>query len=388
MIFSKRVLGVQESFLNKWDSDIKRRIAEGEDILQFNLGQPDFPLPEFVKEAIVEAKEKDKNNFYNHTGGTDGLRSAVAGMEEKLSGLAYQKEEIIITNGAKEAIFLALAAVLNAGDEVIIIAPAWPTYIEAVKFLGGVPVVLDADADFHPDLEAIKRAVNAKTRAIIINSPNNPTGVIYGEEELKEVAQMVIANDLLIISDEVYSATIFDEREHFSVAKLPDMKARTVVVDGFSKTLSMTGFRLGYAASSREMIDAMIKVKSNINGNTNSFFQVVLEDVIAHRGGDFQDFIDYARQEYLRRRDFLCGRLREMGMEYTRPEGAFYVFAKIPEGLHMKSKKFAGFLADKAGVAVAPGIFFGQNFDNYFRISFGASIEDLEKGMEKVKKIL
>lgn len=388
MRFSNKISGIEESFLNKWDSQVKSRIDAGEEILRFNLGQPDFPCPEFVKSAIEDAASLPKNNFYNHTGGVDGARREIASLREKSFGVKYEKNEVIVTNGAKEAIFLALAAILDAGDEVVIIAPAWPTYIEAVKFLGGKAVILKADDGFHLDIGMIKDFVSERTKAIILNSPNNPTGAVYAEQELSEVAQIARENNLIVISDEVYDYTVFDGKKHISISALPDMKSRTVVIDSFSKTLSIAGYRLGYALSSKEMIDAMIKVKSNINGNTNSLLQMAMEIVLRDYAEELQGFINFSHDEYLKRRDFVCGKLEEMGIEHLKPAGSFYVFAKIPSKLEMKSQFFAEYLLEKVQVAVAPGIFFGADYDDYLRISFGASMEDLEKGIEKMKQVL
>lgn len=388
MEFSRNVLGVQESFLNRWDSIIKLRKLEGKDILQFNLGQPDFACPDFVKKIIEEVNQKEGNNFYNHTIGTEGARKAIVKFQKEVFNSEYSKDEVIITNGAKEAIFLAFAALLNPQDEVIAIAPHWPTYIEAVKFLGGKPIVVDAGQDFHLNIEAIKNVIGEKTRAIVINSPNNPSGTVYGEEEFSKIAELAVQNNLVVVSDEVYSLTIFDGKKHISIADFPGMEERTVLIDGFSKTLSMTGYRLGYALASREIISNMVKVKSNINGNTNSFFQMVLEEAILNHFDEFTAFVDFSREKYLERRDFLCEKLSEMGIEFARPDGTFYVFARIPEKVGKKSQEFAEYLLEQTGVAVAPGIFFGENYDNYFRISFGTSMEDVKKGVERMRKIL
>ncbi|MDD3190118.1 MAG: pyridoxal phosphate-dependent aminotransferase [Candidatus Pacebacteria bacterium] len=388
MMFSGKVLGIQESFLNKWDSDVKYKIAEGKSVLQFNLGQPDFACPEFVKEAIKIVNGKDKNNFYNHTGGTDKLRFLLADLQKKTFGLEYNKEEVIVTNGAKEALFLAFAAILNGNDEVIVVAPHWPTYVEQVKFFGGLPVVVDITNNFGLNIEAIKKAVNENTKAIVINNPNNPVGMIYGREDIGEIVELAEKHNLIIISDEVYNSTVFDGKKHISVADFPGAKERAIVIDGFSKTLSMTGYRLGFAFSSREIIDNMIKVKSNINGNTNSFFQMVVEEVLANHFEDYLRFVDMAKGEYLKRRDFLCESLDGMKMEYKKPEGTFYLFAKIPKGFDMGSREFVESLLEKTGIAVAPGIFFGKSFDNYFRISFGTSMEDIVEGVKRMKKFL
>jgi aminotransferase len=388
MMHCPKVLDIEESLLNKWDSDIKRRIAGGENILQFNLGQPDFACPGFVKEAIEAANGKERNNFYIHTGGTDEARQAVADMARKLSGFEYGKDEIIITNGAKEALFLSLAAVLGKGDEAIVIAPHWPTYIQQIKFLGAAPVVVASEEDFALDLKKIKAAISGKTRAIILNNPNNPTGRVYKEQDLEEVVSLAKEYGFFIISDEVYNSTVFDGKRHISVASFPDAKERSAIIDGFSKTLSVAGYRLGFAMAPGEIINLMIRVKSNINGNTSSFFQTVLEDILVNRFEDLMEFIAMTRREYLQRRDFVSARLGEMGLEHRKPEGAFYAFVKIPEGLGMGSREFAAYLLDKAGVAVAPGIFFGENYDGYFRLSFASRAEDLQEGMERIEKMM
>ena len=388
MRFSAKVLNAEESFLNKWDSEVKMKIAEGGDILQFNLGQPDFACPDFVVKAIENVNRKSRNNFYNHTGGTERAREAVATAQNRMFGSDYGKKEAIITNGAKEAIFLSLAALVDQGEEVIVIAPHWPTYIEAVKFLGGKPVVVDAMQGFSLDIARIESAINEKTKAIIINNPNNPTGVIYGKDEMAEISRLAADKNLIIISDEVYSSTVFDGKKHISLAALPGMKDRTIVIDGFSKTLSMTGYRIGYALASEEIINSMIKIKSNVNGNTNSFFQMVIEEVIFSHYEEFMQFIDFALDKYSERREFVCAKLSEMGIDHLKPQGSFYVFPRIPESLGMDSEKFAQYLFDKAGIAVAPGIFFGKSFDDRFRISFGASVEDLEDGMRRLRKAL
>lgn len=388
MRFSGKILPLEESLLNRWDSSVKYKIAQGGDILQFNLGQPDFACPDFVKSAVETANAREKNNFYNHTNGTEGAREAVSWLRKEMFNQSYTKEEIIITNGAKEAIFLALAAILDSGDETIVIAPYWPTYVEAVKFFGGKPVVIDIKKDFHLDIEAIGGALSEKTKAIIINSPNNPSGAIYGRDELSGIAKFAIEHDLVVISDEVYGSTVFDGKKHVSIADFPDMKNRVVLVDGFSKMLSMAGYRLGYAASSKETINNMIKIKSNMNGNTNSFFQIVLEEVLLNHPGEFLKFVKNTAADYEARRDFLSKGLSAMDIRFVRPEGTFYVFAEIPGCLNMKSVEFANALLNKAGVAVAPGVFFGDSFDGYFRISFGASVKSLEGGILRMKKFL
>lgn len=388
MHISDRTSSLEESFLNKWDSTVKYKILAGEDIIQFNLGQPGFACPDFVVKIIEEVNKRGKNNFYNHTAGTDGARQAAALFQKNMFGVEYDKDEIIITNGAKEALFLAFSAILNRGDEAVVIAPCWPSYIQQIKLAGAEPVIVDADEKFHLDIDAIKDAITQRTKVLVINNPNNPTGAVYEEEELLQISKLAADNDLIVISDEVYGTTVFDSKEHISIASLSGMKERSVVVDGFSKTLSMAGYRLGYAAASKEIISAMVKIKSNINGNTNSFFQTVIEKAVLEHFIELKTFVEFAGKEYEARRDFVCKKLLEMGIEFEKPEGTFYVFAKIPENYKGSSGEFAQYLLENAKVAVAPGKFFGDKYDRYFRISFGANMEEVEEGIGRVEKTI
>ena len=374
--------------MNKWDTSVRYRIASGEDILLLNLGQPGFECPDFVKESIVEANKREKNNIYGRTAGHDGMREAVCFLQKETNGLDYDGGEVIITNGAKEALFLSFASIVNPGDEVIVITPCWPTYIQAVRFFGGKAVTVDADESFHLRLDAIEAAITDRTRAIVINNPNNPTGAVYGLTELSALSRMAMEHDLMVIADEVYGSTLYDDARHIPLASLPGMRERTITIDGFSKALAMTGYRLGYATGPKEMIGAMEKIKSNMNGNTNSFFQHVLEEIITKRYADMKAFIDYAHGEYAARREYICGALEGLGVEHVRPQGAFYVFAKIKPEFGMGSREFAEYLVDKAGVAVAPGSVFGESFDDRVRIQFSASMEDLEGSVERMRKLM
>lgn len=387
MEFPDRVTSLEESFLNKWDTTVKYRIASGEDILLLNLGQPGFECPGFVKEAIMEANKLEMNNVYGRTAGQDGLREAVCFLEREMNGLEYDRDGIIITNGAKEALFLAFASIVTPGDEVIVITPCWPTYIQAVRFFGGKAVAVDADVSFHLRPDAIEGAITEHTRAIVINNPNNPTGAVYDAGELSQVSQLAVKRNLLVISDEVYGSTLYDDAKHIPLASLPGMRERTITIDGFSKALAMTGYRLGYAAGPEEIVGAMEKIKSNMNGNTNSFFQYVLQDIITNRYADMKEFIDHAHREYTARREYICRALTGLGIEYAKPQGAFYVFAKIKPEYGMGSREFALYLVEKAGVAVAPGRVFGENYDDRVRIQFSASMETLAGAIERMGKI-
>lgn len=384
---SNRIESINESPLTKWDTVVKDAKAREKTIIALNAGQPDFVPPFVFNEAIVAKTEDVGINYYTSPEGNKGAREAISLFQESVFNLKYDQDEIIIMNGAKEGIFASLGALINEGDEVIVIAPYWSTYIEVIKLWGGMPVIVNSDNNFHLDIKSIQKAITAKTKAIVINSPNNPTGVIYSEEELQQLAELAIQNDLYVISDEIY-ANITYEKRHFSIASIKGMKKRTVVVNGFSKSFSVTGYRIGYVAASKVIINAMLKIKSNSSGNTNSLFQAVTTEVILNKRSGIEKFFRQINLIFRQRKNLLCKGLSKLGIEYYIPDGAFYVFAKIPRSFQMSSLQFSEYLLKNAKIAVSPGIFFGENYDDYVRIAFSSSKEELSESLERIKKIL
>lgn len=382
-VLSQRVENINGSLLTEWDLIVKN---EGTGIVRLNAGQPDFNIPSVIAEAIEKTVRTEGNNFYTPVGGTEEIRKAISLFQKEVFHMDYDSEEIILTNGAKEGLFISLGALVDHGDEVIIVAPHWSTYLEAVIFFGGNSVVVNTDKNFHLDIAEIKKAITSKTKAIIINTPNNPTGAVYTEDELKRLAEIAIANDLYVIADEIY-ATITYDTEQFSIASIPEMKYRTLLINGFSKNSAITGDRIGYLSSSAAIINAVLKIKSNSTGNTNSLFQAALSEVISGHLPELKNSFKYMNEEFQKRRELLCAGLSELGMEYHYPEGAFYVFARIPESFSLKSKEFSEYLLNKAKVALSPGIFFGENYDEYVRVSFSSSKEDIKEALNRIKKI-
>lgn len=384
-VLSQRVTKINESPLTKWDSMVK---SKGKGIIHLNVGQqPDFNVLSVIAEAVKKTIKTKGNNHYTSINGTQEIREAISLFQKRVFNMEYNTREIILTNGAKEGLFISLGALVNSEDEVIIVAPYWSTYLDVIVFFGGNPVVVNANENFHLNVDEIKKVISAKTKAVIINSPNNPSGAVYTIDELEQLATIVADNDLYVISDEIYGTIIYDS-EFCSIASVKGMKERTIVINGFSKSFSMTGYRLGYTLSSLEIANAMLKIKSNSTGNTNSFFQKVLIEAICNNFDELIISCNQMRTELKRRKEFLCGSLEELEIEYIIPEGAFYVFAKIPSEFNVKSKEFAEHLLVDAKVAVAPGIFFGEKFDDYIRISFSSSVEDIKRALEKIKNCI
>jgi len=383
---SQRIKTVNESPLTRLDAMVQDMRREDKTVIALNAGQPSFAPPSYFVKEIENASRKDGNNFYTKTSGNDEPRAAVSMFQKNIFSMEYNRDEIMLANGAKEGIYLSLAVLLDSGDEVLIIEPYWPTYIHAITFWGGKPVMVSSDNDFHLNTESIRKAITLKTKAIIINSPNNPTGAIYTEKELLELAKLIIDNDLYIISDEIYS-TIAYGKSVFSISRVEGMKERTIVVNGFSKSLSATGYRLGYVLASRKIIGAMGEIKSSLNGNINSLFQMVITEIIQNHLDEMKASFKEMRESFEERKTILCNGLLKLGIEHSVPDGAFYVFAKIPESFNMKSNEFAKFILKNAKIAVSPGIIFGDNHDDYIRISFSSEKKEIREALDRIGKI-
>ncbi len=389
--FSQRIENIKESPLTRWDSEIKKAMRNNGNIISLNSGQPDFDVPSVVKEKIIKVANQpngEGNNFYISVQGSEEVRKAISLFQKEVFDLDYLSEEIILTNGAKEGIFLSLGALIDPGDEVILVAPYWSTYREIINFFGGKVAVVSTNKDFHLDIEKIESTVTKKTKAVIINSPNNPSGAVYIKKELEQLAEIARHHNLYVISDEAYGTIRYSDIDYCSIASSEGMKDRTIIVNGFSKSFSMTGYRLGYTFSSVEIAKAMLKIKSNSTGNTNSFFQAVIANALLDHFDELVVSYESMRKEFEKRKNFLCKELDELGVEYVDPEGAFYVFVRIPSKSGMNSEKFSKYLLNNLGIAVAPGIFFGDDFDSYIRISFASSIENIKEATRRIKGII
>ena len=391
-MISKKAAGVSPSPTLAIDSKFKEMKANGEDVVGFGCGEPDFDTPEHIKKAAIDAINGGETK-YTPASGTLRLRKAVAKKFLTENGLEYQPSDIVISNGAKHSLVNAFTAICNPGDEVLIPAPYWVSYPEMVKLCDGVPVIVKAteDNDFKVTRKQLEAALTPKTKAMVINSPSNPTGMVYTEAELKEIADFAVENNLYVVSDEIYEHLIY-EGKHVSIASFGEkIKDLTLVVNGVSKTFAMTGWRIGYAAANPEIAKAMANVQSHASSNPNSIAQAAT--VAALEGG--MEEVERMRKHFKRRRDFMVDMFNSIdGISCRRPHGAFYIMMNIDEliGSTMygttihNADDFAKLFLDVAKVAVVPGTGFGV--DNYVRWSYATSMDNIVEGVERLKTFL
>lgn len=388
---SRRIQQIQPSRTVELTTRISAMKREGIPVIGLNVGEPDFDTPEHICRAAGEAIA---GGFTKYTAvmGIPELREAIADKLESENGVRYALDEITIGPGAKQCIYAALLAVCDPGDEVIIPYPCWVSYTEMVRMVGGVPVPVREKEDFGLDLKAIEEAVTEKTKAVLINTPNNPTGAVYSRESLEHLAYLAKRHDFYIISDEVYECMAYDEKKHVSISSLSeDSRKRTVLINSFSKTYAMTGWRLGYLAADREVVRAVNVVQSQMISSVNSISQKA--GVAALRGS--QDCVKEMVEEYSRRRTYLYERLNNIkGLCCRKGEGAFYLLPDVTEyfgcaynGREIKDDlDLAEYLLAKAHVAVVPGSAFLA--PGHLRITYAASMETLGKAMDAVEEAL
>ena len=374
------------------DAKFKQMKANGEDVVGFGCGEPDFDTPQYIKDAAIAAINSGKTK-YTPAAGTLELRKAVAEKFKRENGLDYAPSDIVVSNGAKHSLMNALTAILNPGDEVILPAPFWVSYPELIKLADGVPVIINTkeENEFKAKAEDLKRALTPKTKAIILNSPSNPTGMVYTKEELKEIADFAVENNLYVVSDEIYEHLIY-EGEHISIASFNDkIKALTIVINGVSKTYAMTGWRIGYAAAAPEIAKIMSNVQSHASSNPNSIAQAAT--VAALSGGDEE--IERMRRHFKNRRDYMVEAINSIdGVSCRMPHGAFYIMMNIDELIGKtyygkiinNSDDFAELFLEKAKVAVVPGTGFGAA--NFVRWSYATSMDNIVEGIQRLKNFL
>ncbi len=371
----------------------KRMRSSGVDVISFAAGEPDFHTPEFIKEAGEKAIQ-DNKTYYTPASGIHELKEAVVRKLRVENDLTYETNEIIISSGAKHSVFNVLAVLAEDGDEVLIPAPYWVSYSEMVGICGAVPVFIDAaeEKDFKITPSQLEKALTGRTRVLLLNSPCNPTGAVYSREELYALAELLQESDVITISDEIYEKIVYDQNEHVSIATFSEkMKKKTVVINGMSKAFSMTGWRIGYAAGLKPIIEAVNKIQGHTTGNPTSISQWASVEGLSHE----QPFITKWVAEFAKRRDFIVTELNSIkGVTCTNPGGAFYVFPNISalfghtfSGIEVRgSMELADALLEKAHVAVVPGKAFGA--DDYIRISFATSMENIEEGIQRMKKFI
>lgn len=354
-----------------------------DNVISLGVGEPDFDTPWHIREEGIYSLEKGRT-FYTSNAGLLPLRKEVCTYLKRRFALSYDSDEVIITVGGSEAIDIAFRTMLDPGDEVIVPEPCFVSYVPCITMAGGVPVrlALEEKDEFKLTKQKLLSAITDKTKMVVLPFPNNPTGAIMTHEELQIVADVIKEHDLFVLSDEIYSELSY-QGDHVSIAAIPGMKERSVVINGFSKSYAMTGWRLGYAVGPKEIIKQMIKVHQYLIMSAPTTSQYAAIEAL--RNGD--EDVAKMRESYDERRRFLVKELREMGMPCFEPMGAFYVFPNISR-FGMTSEEFAETLLEKEHVAVVPGSAFGTCGEGFLRISYAYSIEDLKKALVKIQNFI
>ncbi|WP_027338920.1 pyridoxal phosphate-dependent aminotransferase [Halonatronum saccharophilum] len=363
--------------------------AEGEDIISLGAGEPDFSTPTHVKEAAIKAIEEGFTN-YTATVGIKDLREAICDSIKEDRGVEYSSDQVIVSSGAKNSLFNAILALVEEGDEVILPAPYWVSYTEQIKFAGGRPVVVDTleENGFKLTVEELKQAITPKTKVLILNSPNNPTGSVYTKGELEKIAQVIIEEDLFVISDEIYRKISYEAKATSIVSLGEEIKKRTVIIDGVSKAYAMTGWRIGYGVGPTKVIEAMARLQSHSTSNANSVAQKASLAAIAGTQKPTEEML----KAFDKRRDIITDVINDIeGMKANKPKGAFYLFVNIKDllGMTVKGRKveddltLAELILEEVGVAVVPGTAFGK--EGYIRLSYATSEEDIKEAISRIK---
>ncbi len=375
------------------DAQAKRMKSEGKDIIGFGAGEPDFDTPAHIKEAAIKAIN-DNFTRYTPASGIPELKEAISKKIFRDSGLTYIPEQIVVSNGAKHSLNNVLAALLNDGDEVIIPSPYWVSYPELVKLNGGTPVIVDTKQEYNYKLKGpeLEKNLSPRTKALILNSPCNPTGQVYTRNELEVIASLAVRYDFYIISDEVYEKLIYDGKEHITIASLgEDIQDLTIIVNGASKTYAMTGWRIGYTASKLELGTAMAGIQSHTTSNPNSIAQ---KAAYAALSGS-QECVEEMRQAFEKRKNHMVDLINGTPLiNCINPKGAFYLFLNIEETLNKKFRgipvesatNFAALLLEHYLVALVPGEAFGA--PDYVRVSYATSMENISNGLERINSFI
>ena len=385
-ILSKRASELKPSATLAISAKEKELKSQGVDVIGFGAGEPDFPTPSRIREAAKRSLDKGET-FYTAVGGTLELRKAILQRFTADYGLMYKVENIVVSCGAKHSLYNIFQAIVDPGDEIICLAPYWVSYPEMVALAGGRPVTIETSESrgFEPEIESISERISPATKAIILNYPSNPTGVMYSRKFLEKLAELVERKDLLVISDEIYDKLLFDGRRYTPFATVPGMKSHTVTVNGVSKTYAMTGFRIGYLATdSMEIVKATTNIQSQSTSNPSSTAQAAAAEALTGPQAEVGEM----RSIFERRRDLMVDLVNQVpGLSLVTPQGAFYVFVNISYFLGSKgitgSSDFAAYLLENHYVACVPGGPFGS--DEHIRLSFATKEDVIVEGMKRIK---
>lgn len=391
MFLSQRARAIKPSPTLAIDAKAKALKAQGVDVIGFGVGEPDFDTPQNIKDAGIKAIE---NGFtkYCPVGGTDDLKDAIIGKLKKDNGLSYERGEIIVSCGAKHSLYNIAVTVLEKGDEVIIPAPYWVSYPDIVALADATPVIVNTSEKngFKMTAEEFKKAITPRTKAVVINSPSNPTGSSYSRKDLEAIAEIAVENKILIISDDIYEKLVYDGFEFVSIASISkEVKDLTIVVNGVSKAYAMTGWRIGYAAGPKEIVTAMTNIQSQSTSNPTSIAMKAGTEAL----NGSQDAVNAMVKEFDKRRVYMVERLNAIkGISCLRPNGAFYAFPNITGLLGKEfngkvienSSDMAAFLLDEVKVALVPGSAFGA--EGYLRLSYATSMDKIKEGIDRIEK--
>ncbi len=389
---SNKLKSIQPSVTLAITAKAKSLKAQGVDIIGFGAGEPDFRTPKHIRDAAIDAIENESIG-YTAASGMDSLKQAICDKLKRDNNLEYTKDQIVVSNGAKHSLFNTLSAICNKGDEVIVPNPYWVSYPELVRLVDAKPVFVECleENEFKYTLEALEDAITDKTKAIILNTPNNPTGTAYRKEDLKAIADLAIKYNIYIISDEIYEKLLY-EGEHTSIASFnEDIKDLTIVVNGVAKAYAMTGWRIGYTACNKEIAKAMSNFQSHATSNPNTIAQYA---TIAALNAP-EDTLNEMVSAFKERRDYMVKKINSINnLSCLKPQGAFYVMVNISKliGKTINGKvinnsiDFADYLLEDAKVAVVPGIGFGN--DNYIRLSYATSLDNIKEGLNRIEKAI
>jgi aspartate aminotransferase len=382
--FASRVmdLGTEKAF--EVLSKCKKLESEGKNIIHLQIGEPDFDTPRNIIDAGVSALRGGYTHYTPNTGLLEA-KEAVVEYVKKYKNIDTNPEEVVIVPGGKPTMFFAILALVEPGDEVIYPNPGYPIYESLIRFAGGIPVPMPLveENDFRVDIKDFKSKINSKTKMVIINSPANPTGGLLSQEDIEDIAKLLIGKGIFVLSDEIYDRIVY-EGKPTSIATIPGMKDYTIILDGFSKTYAMTGWRMGFGIMHRDIVKKVDRLIANSTSNTAAFSQIAGIEALSGPQDDVLKMVT----EFKRRRDFIVEGLNSINkISCKKPKGAFYVFPNIKD-LGLKSQELSDFILEKANVAVLDGVSFGEYGEGHLRLSYATSMENIEKAISRIDKAL
>jgi aspartate aminotransferase len=386
---SLKIQQLEESQTLAFTMRARQLREQGADVVSLTAGEPDFPTPMHVKMAAIRAIEENFTH-YTSNAGIPELLKAIQQKFEKDNNLKFDTKQLLVSCGAKHSIYNVLQAICNKGDEVVIAAPFWVSYPEMVRLVDAKPVIVSADAESRYKItpQQLRKAINQHTKAFIFNSPNNPTGAVYSQGEIEELAEVIQETGIFVIADEIYEKLVYDKAKHFSIGSIKEIAEQVVTVNGVSKAYAMTGWRIGFLGASKSIVDGAAKVQSQVTSNASSISQRAATAALC---GPQQEIADMVT-EFQRRRDFICDRLAKVpGLDVNRPQGAFYMFLPVKNFVNKRIKNtvmkddmdICRFFLDEELLAMVPGGAFGAK--DHIRLSYACSMKDLEKSAKRLQ---